>query len=193
MEKVIGYNNFMGTPEKVVLLDGKCWVITRDQILSPLPKGLGDTDVYSNLCSLDEELKITDLAGIMGSSMINPEPDKYIGNILETRFKELMDMGVKFKWCPQQMDVTVHVVKNKKGNKRTPYCVSCYHSHDEWKDYFYLENIKSAITCACCAHTFVTFFKNHGVRVNATLQCTEEVKKELGILVYDMEFEEITD
>ena len=193
MEKFIVYNNFMGTPEKVVPLDGKWWVITRDQILSPLPKGLGDTDVYSNLCSLDEELNITDLAGIMGSSMINPEPDIYIGEILENRFKELLKMGVKVNASLQQMDVTVHIVKNPKGNKRTPYCVSCYHSHDEWKDYFYLENIKSAITCACCAHTFVNFFKNHGVRVNATLKCTEEVYNEVAMLMFDMLFEEITD
>jgi hypothetical protein len=189
MEKFIVYNNFMGLPEKVVSLDGKWWIVSRNESLAPLPESEYGDEYYRNLCSADEEITIPDLAGMMGRAMSCPERDEGI-DVLESRFKDLMRLGVKVKDMPQLMDITVHIYKSQRADKRNPFIVSCYNTNDEWDDYFYIDDIQFIESALRYAVEFKNFFKNHGVKIHATLKCTDELYQELAMITFDMDYEE---
>jgi len=190
MEKFIVYNNFMGTPEKVVYLDGKWWKISRDAELEPLPEPEYGDDYYRNLCSLDEVITMPDLACMMGCSIFEFNSFE-IKDVFEDRLKDLLRLGVKINADPQQMDVTVSIVENPKAPEHPSYRLSCYDSNDEWRDYILHDNYAEPFDAMKAFKAYLQFFKNHGVTFHTTLRCTDEIYSEVWELAMDMEYEEI--
>ena len=193
MEKFIVYNNFMGIPEKVVFIDGKWWVISRNETFEQLPEMEFGDDFYRNLCTLDEELTYPDLGCMMGRVMADLDPLKKASEVLENRLNDLRRLGVKFNGAPQQMEVTVKIVKRTVCDERTPYMVSCYDSHDDWQDYFSVYDFHYPEAALMCAREFLSFFLKHGVTIHVTLCCTKETYDEIWQNARDMEFEELDD
>ena len=192
MEKFIVYNNFMGTPEKVVLIDGKWWKISRDAVLEPLPEPEYGDDYYRNLCSLDEVITMPDLACLMGCSIIEVETFDVSTEVFENRLKDLLRLGVKINADPQQMDVKVSIVENPKAPEHARYRLSCFDSNDEWRDYILFEKYKDPADAIIAAESYLQFFKEHGVTFHTTLQCTKEIYSVIWGFVEDMEYEETT-
>ena len=193
MEKFIVYHKSIGIPEKIGFMDGKWWVLSRNALLEPLNNEMCDNEEYMNLCTLDEELSIKDLAGLMGAAWTCEEAKEDVKDILETRLNDLIRLGVKINAVPQQMDVTVRIVKSKDVSKRNPYLVSCFDTNDNWQDYFLMEEFFYPEAALMFAKDFLEFFKNHGVTIHATLNCTEDIHDELWPLANDMVYDEITD
>ena len=192
MEKFIVYNNFMGTPEKVVFLDGKWWKLSRDAELVPLPEPEYGDDYYRNLCSLDEVITMSDLACLMGCSIIEVDTDDVRTEVFENRLKDLQRLGVKINADPQQMDVKVSIVENPKAPEHARYRLSCFDSNDEWRDYIFLEKYKEPFDAIKAFNAYLEFFKNHGVTFHTTLRCTKEIYDEIVWAAFDMEYEETT-
>jgi len=193
MEKFIVYHKSIGIPEKIGFMDGKWWVLSRNALLEPLNNEMCDNEVYLNLCTLDEELSIKDLAGLMGTAWTCEEAKEDVKDILEARLNDLIRLGVKINAVPQQMDVTVRIVKSMDTDRRNPYMVSCFDTNNTWLDYFLVEEFYYPEAALMYAKEFLAFFKNHGVTIHATLNCKEDIHDELWPLANDMVYDEITD
>ena len=192
MEKLIVYNNFNGTPEKVVFLDGKWWKISRDAELEPLTEPEYVYDYYRNLCTLDEVITMPDLACVMGCTIGDVETDDIATDVFENRLKDLLRLGVKINDDPQQMDVTVSITRNAEAPESERYRLSCFDSNDDWRDYIFLERYKDPADAMIAMKSYLEFFKDHGVTFQTTLQCTKEIYDDILWLALDMEYDEIT-
>ena len=180
--KILIYGKCGGYATVATFLGNQWWVTNKDERLEPLyGDSAYDQSDYRYLCEVGELIQMRDLAGMMGSALQYAEED--VKDVLANRLKELNMMGVKFISNAQYLNICVHVYENK-----GKYSVSCSDT-DRDVILFNVDSLNDAKTAMKYARAYMDFFLKHGVKVCATLHCTEDVLEQLNGLTTNMKIE----
>jgi len=181
--KIVVYGKCGGFATTATFLGNQWWVTNKDEKLEPLyddPYGEHD---YRYLCEVGELMQMRDLAGMMGAALEMSEGN--IKEVLNNRLKELNMLGVKFLSSAQYLNLDIHVFSNQGTNRKGKFSVVCTDT-DRGMPLFNLDSFYNAMVASNWAKVYVDFFLKHGVRVCATLHCTEDVLEQLGGQVQNM-------
>ena len=180
--KILVYGKCGGYATVATFLGNQWWVTNKDERLEPLyGDSAYDQSDYRYLCEVGELIQMRDLAGMMGSALQYAEED--VKDVLANRLKELNMMGVKFISNAQYLNICVHVYENK-----GKYSVSCSDT-DRDVMLFNVDSLNDAQTAMKYVRAYMDFFLKHGVKVCATLHCTEDVLEQLNGQVQNMKIE----
>ena len=163
--RILVYGKCGGYVTIATFLGNQWWVTNRDEKLEPLMR---------------------DLAGMMGCAVQYAEDDVKI--VLANRLKDLNMMGVKFVSSAQYMNISVRVYDNKGTNRKGKYSVFCSDT-DRDVMLFNVDSLDDAQSAMKIARAYMDFFLKHGVKVCATLKCTEDVLVQLDGLTTNMKIE----
>ena len=171
--KIIVYGKSSGVATIATFLGNQWWVTNKDEKLEPLFDDSPYSELdYRYLCEVGELVQMRDLAGMMGAALEMPEDD--IKDVLNNRLKELNMMGVKFVSSAQYLNIDVRIFSNKGTKREGEFSVMC-NDTDREVGLFDLDSFSDAKDALNWAKAYVEFFLKHGVRVCATLKCTEDV------------------
>lgn len=175
--RIVVYTKDGGFPYSVVFLGNQWWIVTKDEPLVPLFEERVNTAMdYCYLCEQGEPILMKDLAGMIGRSLEMPEED--IRVVMTNRLKELNNMGVTFQAVPQQLKLKINIFANKYGKRQGKYILACEDT-DRGMMYFNIDGFDDVETALQWYREYSDFFMKHGVRVNTTLECTEEIYLQL--------------
>ena len=188
-DKIIVYGKSSGVATTATFLGNQWWLTSKDEKLEPLyNEALYEELDYRYLCEADELILIKDLAGMMGSALECGETDIY--KLLRNRLKDLNALGVKFQAKPQVLNLKARVFSNKGTQRQGSYSVWCYDNDSVWTQLFDIDGFDDAKTALHWLRVYVDFFLKHGVKVNTTLECTEDIMEQLPMSEYvDMKVE----
>ena len=185
--KILVYGKCGGFATVATFLGNQWWVTNKDERLEPLYDK--DTFVeydYRYLSEVGELIQMRDLAGMMGCAVQYAEDDVKV--VLANRLKDLNMMGVKFVSSAQYMNISVRVYDNKGTNRKGKYSVFCSDT-DRDVMLFNVDSLDNAQAAMKIARAYMDFFLKHGVKVCATLKCTEDVLEQLDGLTTNMKIE----
>ena len=185
--KILVYGKCGGFATVATFLGNQWWVTNKDERLEPLYDK--DTFVeydYRYLSEAGELIQMRDLAGMMGCAVQYAEDDVKV--VLANRLKDLNMMGVKFVSSAQYMNISVRVYDNKGTNRKGKYSVFCSDT-DRDVMLFNVDSLDNAQAAMKIARAYMDFFLKHGVKVCATLKCTEDVLVQLDGLTTNMKIE----
>ena len=180
--KILVYGKCGGYATVATFLGNQWWITNKDERLEPLYDK--DTFVeydYRYLSEVGELIQMRDLAGMMGCAVQCAEDDVKVE--LANRLKGLNMMGVKFVSSAQYMNISVRVYEHK-GKYRVFCCDS-----DRDMMLFNVDSLDDAKAAMKIARAYMDFFLKHGVKVCATLHCTEDVLEQLDGLTTNMKIE----
>lgn len=182
-DKIIVYGKGSGVATTATFLGNQWWLTSKDEKLEPLYSGEPyDESDYRYLCEADELIQIKDLAAMMGCALENAAID--INEELKSRLKDLNALGVKFQATPQVMNLKVRVFSNQGTHRQGDYSVCCCNSDNVWLRLFDIDGFDDAKTALHWARVYTDFFSRHGVKVNCTLECTEDILEQLPASEY---------
>ena len=185
--KIIVYSKCGGFATIATFLGNQWWVTNKDERLEPLNSGEPyDQSDYRYLCEVGELVQTRDLAGMMAAALEMPEDD--IKDVMNKRLKELNMMGVKFVSSAQYLNIRISVFDNKGTSRKGKYSVFCSDT-DRDMLLFDIDLFDDAKTALMWARAYMDFFLKHGVRVAASLHCTEDVLEQLNGLTSGMKIE----
>lgn len=185
--KIIVYSKCGGFATIATFLGNQWWVTNKDERLEPLNSGEPyDQSDYRYLCEVGELVQTRDLAGMMAAALEMPEDD--IKDVMNKRLKELNMMGVKFVSSAQYLNIRISVFDNKGTSRKGKYSVFCSDT-DRDMLLFDMDSFDDAKTALMWARAYMDFFLKHGVRVAASLHCTEDVLEQLNGLTSGMKIE----
>jgi hypothetical protein len=185
--KIIVYSKCGGFATIATFLGNQWWVTNKDERLEPLNSGEPyDQSDYRYLCEVGELVQTRDLAGMMAAALEMPEDD--IKDVMNKRLKELNMMGVKFVSSAQYLNIRISVFDNKGTSRKGKYSVFCSDT-DRDMLLFDIDSFDDAKTALMWARAYMDFFLKHGVRVSASLHCTEDVLEQLNRLTSGMKIE----
>ena len=185
--KIIVYSKCGGFATIAIFLGNQWWVTNKDERLEPLNSGEPyDQSDYRYLCEVGELVQTRDLAGMMAAALEMPEDD--IKDVMNKRLKELNMMGVKFVSSAQYLNIRISVFDNKGTSRKGKYSVFCSDT-DRDMMLFDIDSFDDAKTALMWARAYMDFFLKHGVRVAASLHCTEDVLELLNGLTSGMKIE----
>jgi hypothetical protein len=185
--KIIVYSKCGGFATIATFLGNQWWVTNKDERLEPLNSGEPyDQSDYRYLCEVGELVQTRDLAGMMAAALEMPEDD--IKDVMNKRLKELNMMGVKFVSSAQYLNIRISVFDNKGTSRKGKYSVFCSDT-DRDMLLFDIDSFDDAKTALMWARAYMDFFLKHGVRVSASLHCTEDVLEQLNGLTSGMKIE----
>ena len=185
--KILVYGKSGGYATVATFLGNQWWITNKDERLEPLYDK--DTFVeydYRYLSEVGELIQMRDLAGMMGCAVQCAEGDVKVE--LANRLKDLNMMGVKFVSSAQYMNISISVYDNKGTNRKGKYSVFCCDS-DRDMMLFNVDSLDDAKAAMKIARAYMDFFLKHGVKVCATLHCTEDVLEQLDGLTTNMKIE----
>ena len=185
--KILVYGKCGGYATVATFLGNQWWVTNKDERLEPLYDK--DTFVeydYRYLCEDGELIQMRDLAGMMGCAVQYAEDDVKV--VLANRLKDLNMMGVKFVSSAQYLNIKVHVFENKGTSRKGKYSVLCSDT-DRDMLLFDIDSLDDVRTSMKFVRAYMDFFLKHGVKVCATLHCTEDVLEQLNGLTTNMKIE----
>ena len=185
--KILVYGKSGGYATVATFLGNQWWITNKDERLEPLYDK--DTFVeydYRYLSEVGELIQMRDLAGMMGCAVQCAEDDVKVE--LANRLKDLNMMGVKFVSSAQYMNISISVYDNKGTNRKGKYSVFCCDS-DRDMMLFNVDSLDDAKAAMKIARAYMDFFLKHGVKVCATLHCTEDVLVQLDGLTTNMKIE----
>ncbi len=185
--KILVYGKCGGFATVATFLGNQWWVTNKDERLEPLYDK--DTFVeydYRYLSEAGELIQMRDLAGMMGCAVQYAEDDVKI--VLANRLKDLNMMGVKFVSSAQYMNISVRVYDNKGTNHKGKYSVFCSDT-DRDMMLFNVDSLDDAQSAMKIARAYMDFFQKHGVKVCATLKCTEDVLVQIDRLPTNIKIE----
>ena len=185
--KILVYGKSGGYATVATFLGNQWWITNKDERLEPLYDK--DTFVeydYRYLSEVGELIQMRDLAGMMGCAVQCAEDDVKVE--LANRLKDLNMMGVKFVSSAQYMNISISVYDNKGTNRKGKYSVFCCDS-DRDMMLFNVDSLDDAKAAMKIARAYMDFFLKHGVKVCATLHCTEDVLEQLNGQVQNMKIE----
>ena len=186
-QKILVYGKSGGYATVATFLGNQWWITNKDERLEPLYDK--DTFVeydYRYLSEVGELIQMRDLAGMMGCAVQCAEDDVKVE--LANRLKDLNMMGVKFVSSAQYMNISISVYDNKGTNRKGKYSVFCCDS-DRDMMLFNVDSLDDAKAAMKIARAYMDFFLKHGVKVCATLHCTEDVLEQLNGQVQNMKIE----
>ena len=188
-DKIIVYGKGSGVATTATFHGNQWWLTSKDEKLEPLyNEALYEELDYRYLCEADELILIKDLAGMMGSALECGETDIY--KLLRNRLKDLNALGVKFQAKPQVLNLKARVFSNKGTQRQGSYSVWCYDNDSVWTQLFDIDGFDDAKTALHWLRVYVDFFLKHGVKVNTTLECAEDILEQLPMSEYvDMKVE----
>lgn len=185
--KIIVYSKCGGFATIATFLGNQWWVTNKDERLEPLNSGEPyDQSDYRYLCEVGELVQTRDLAGMMAAALEMPEDD--IKDVMNKRLKELNMMGVKFVSSAQYLNIRISVFDNKGTSRKGKYSVFCSDTDCDMM-LFDIDSFDDAKTALMWARAYMDFFLKHGVRVAASLHCTEDVLELLNGLTSGMKIE----
>ncbi|MCR5644014.1 MAG: hypothetical protein K6G32_11875 [Prevotella sp.] len=185
--KILVYGKSGGYATVATFLGNQWWITNKDERLEPLYDK--DTFVeydYRYISEVGELIQMRDLAGMMGCAVQCAEDDVKVE--LANRLKDLNMMGVKFVSSAQYMNISISVYDNKGTNRKGKYSVFCCDS-DRDMMLFNVDSLDDAKAAMKIARAYMDFFLKHGVKVCATLHCTEDVLEQLDGLTTNMKIE----
>ena len=186
-DKILVYGKSGGYAVVATFLGNQWWITSKDDKLEPLfdNSPYAESD-YRYLCEVGELIQMRDLAGMMGSALEMPEEN--IKVVLTNRLKDLNMMGVKFVSSAQYLNLSLSVNDNKGTNRKGKYSVFCSDT-DRDMMLFHVDSFDDAKEAMKYARVYMDFFLKHGVRVCATLHCTEDVLEQLNGLTTGLKIE----
>ena len=186
-DKILVYGKSGGYAVVATFLGNQWWITSKDDKLEPLfdNSPYAESD-YRYLCEVGELIQMRDLAGMMGSALEMPEEN--IKVVLTNRLKDLNMMGVKFVASVQYLNLDVRVFSNKGTKREGNYSVICS-DLDAQRTLFDIDSFDDAKEALSWFNVYMDFFLKHGVRVAATLHCTEDVLEQLNGLTSGMKIE----
>ena len=185
--KILVYGKSGGYATVATFLGNQWWITNKDERLEPLYDK--DTFVeydYRYISEVGELIQMRDLAGMMGCAVQCAEDDVKVE--LANRLKDLNMMGVKFVSSAQYMNISISVYDNKGTNRKGKYSVFCC-DLDRDMMLFNVDSLDDAKAAMKIARAYMDFFLKHGVKVCATLHCTEDVLEQLDGLTTNMKIE----
>ena len=186
-DKILVYGKSGGYAVVATFLGNQWWITSKDDKLEPLfdNSPYAESD-YRYLCEVGELIQMRDLAGMMGSAL--EMPGENIKVVLTNRLKDLNMMGVKFVASVQYLNLDVRVFSNKGTKREGNYSVICS-DLDAQRTLFDIDSFDDAKEALSWFNVYKEFFLKHGVRVAASLHCTEDVLEQLNGLTSGMKIE----
>ncbi len=185
--KIFVYNRYTGHVTIATFLGNDWWITNKDEKLVPLYEEGPCAELdYRYLCEVGEMIQMRDIAGLMGAILEIPEVN--VKEELTRQLKELNMMGVKFVSSAQYLNLDISVFSNESTKSGSRFCVTC-HDMDLETRLFYVDTAYDAKEALNWAKVYVEFFLKHGVKVNATLHCNEDVLEQLSGEVQNMKIE----
>lgn len=185
--KILVYGKCGGFATVATFLGNQWWVTNKDERLEPLYGDPAyDQSEYRYIGEVGELLQMRDLAGMMGCALQYAEGD--VKDVLNSRLKELNMMGVMFISSAQYLNIKVRVFENKGTNRKGKYSVLCCDT-DRDMLLFDVDSLDDARASMNGVRAYMDFFMRHGVKVCATLHCTEDVLEQLNGLTTNMKIE----
>jgi hypothetical protein len=165
MKKMIAFNKFSGTPYELRFILGSWWIVQQDGNVSEVVDGEVGFGLLK-LCLKGEELRMKDLALLMGCSM---NERKYgLGEVLKARLAELRKLGVKFKRDSQNLRLRVELDVTIDMENPGRYTVSCFRAADDLL-LFSIEDCEDRLEALEFLRCYIDFFTHRGVSVDAFL------------------------
>lgn len=185
--KIVVYGKCSGVATIATFLGNQWWVTNKDERLEPLYGDPAyDQSDFRYLCEVGELVQMRDLASMMGCALQYADED--IKDVLNNRLKDLNMMGVKFVSSVQYLNIRISVFDNKGTSRKGKYSVFCSDT-DRDMMLFDVDSFDDAKTAIKWARAYMDFFLKHGVRVSATLHCTEDVLELLAGETQNMKIE----
>ena len=185
--KILVYGKCGGFATVATFLGNQWWVTNKDERLEPLYGDPAyDQSDYRYIGEVGELLQMRDLAGMMGDALQYAEGD--VKEVLNSRLKDLNMMGVKFISSAQYLNISITLLENKGTTRKGKYSVMCCDT-DRDMLLFDVDSFDDAATALNGVRAYMDFFARHGVRVCATLKCTEDELVQLNGLTSGMKLD----